>query len=76
MHPHAFDRGVHLLVIANIGSDAQSGTTGMFDFEMTQIELGFAARQESYSRALSGESDSEAFPDPASRTGYQHRHSL
>jgi hypothetical protein len=48
----------------------------MFDFQVAQSELRFAARQQPYTRTLRRESDGEPFADPAPRAGDQDGNSF
>jgi hypothetical protein len=76
LHAHAFGCRAHLLVIANVGADPESGPAAMFNLQVTKIEFGFATRQQSYAGALLRKPDGQAFSNAASRAGNEHRHSL
>ena len=65
--PHTVNAGVHLLIVAHVGADAQSVSTGMFDFELSQIQLGLAARQQPDARALRRKADRQPLPDSPGR---------
>jgi hypothetical protein len=43
----------------------------MFDLQMTQVQHGFASRQQADSRALRRESDRQTFSNAAARAGDQ-----
>ena len=72
VHPAPFQGGGDLFVIADVGAHAQGRAALMFDLQMTQIELGFAARQQPHASALARESDGQAFADSPARAGDQY----
>jgi hypothetical protein len=76
MDARAFDGGVHLLEIADVGADAESGSAGVLDFEVTEVEFGFASRDESYAGAVGREANGKALANAASRAGNQHGHAV
>jgi len=72
LHPHPLQGCGYLFVIADIGAHAQGRAASVFDLQMAQVELGFAARQQSHARTFPRESDGQAFADSAARAGDQY----
>src|ERR1019366_10575010 len=60
----------------HVGADAQGVASGVLDFELTQIQFRLAARQQTHTGALGGETDCKAFADTSSGARHQYRDSL
>src|SRR5262249_50231953 len=73
---HAFHSRGNLLVVADIAAQAQARATSMLDFQMAQVQFGFATCEKTYAGTSRGESNGQPFSDPASRAGDQNRHGL
>lgn len=67
LDPHALQSGGYLFVITDVGANAERGAARVFDFQVTQVELGFAARDQPDASAFSGESDGQAFANSPAR---------
>jgi hypothetical protein len=65
----AFDGGMHLFIVADVGTNAQRQATRVFDFEIGKVEFRFRAGNESDTGSGGGKSDGEAFANTASGAG-------
>jgi hypothetical protein len=69
---HAIGGRHQLLEVADIGPDTQGGTTGMLDFEFSQVEFGLAPRQQTNPGARGRKSQSQALPNAPASSGNQY----
>jgi hypothetical protein len=68
---HALGCGADLFVIADVGTKAQGGSAGMFDFELAEIQFSFAAGEKSNAGTFGREPDRQTFSNTSARTGDQ-----
>ena len=71
-HAHAIHGRAELLVIADIGADAQRRSAGMLDLEFGGVEFRLAARQQPNPGARLREAQRQALADPAARPRNQY----
>ena len=69
---HAIDGRAHLLEVGDVGADAQRVSTGMLDFQMRQVQFGFAAREQRHAISRLREPERQTFADASSGPRYQH----
>ena len=72
MNAHAIHCRVDLFEIADVGAHAQGVASAVLDFQMSGVEFGLAASQQSDAGAEVCKSDGEALSDAAARTGYKN----
>ena len=69
MHAHPVDGGVDLFEVGDVGSNAERVAAGVFDFQVRQVQLGFAARQQRHAISRCRKPDRQPLADasPGSR---------
>src|SRR3954453_3133079 len=71
-HLHAVDGRGHLLKVADVGTNAKSGASGMFNLELGQVEFCWTAGQEADTGPRGGEADRQPLTTSPARTGNQY----
>ncbi len=69
MDAHAVDGGIDLLEVGDVGSNAERVAAGVFDLQVRQVQLGFAARQQRHAISRCRKPDRQPLADasPGSR---------
>jgi hypothetical protein len=71
-HPDAIDGNSHLFRVGNIAPNAQRIAAVLLNFNVSQIEFRFAARNQREPRSQTRKPDGHSLPDTAAAARYQN----
>jgi hypothetical protein len=72
MDTHAVYGRADLLEVRDVGANAQGVAAGVFDLQVRQVQLGLAARQQSYPIPGGGKPDRQPLADASSGSRNKH----
>ena len=68
---HLLNARCHLIVVRDVGANAESRSTGMLNFEFSDVKFALAAPEQPYTKTCFSEAEGETFSNAASGPGDQ-----